>query len=212
MVHASDINTELLAGIAGEPGIVTRPLDVLDGAAIEAAVADIGAIDILFNCAGIVPVGTILDMADGALDHAFDLNVKSMVRTIRAALPGMIARGGGAIVNMASVIGSITGAPNRCAYGVTKAAVVGLTKSIARDFAGQGIRCNAICPGAVDTPSLGDRFRATGDHEKARAAFLSRQPLGRLATPEEVAELVVYVAGATNTTGQTHVIDGGWTI
>ncbi|MCB1488755.1 MAG: SDR family oxidoreductase [Bauldia sp.] len=211
-VHASDVNAALLDGLAGEAGIATRRLDVLDGAAIEAAVADIGGLDILFNCAGMVPVGTILDMADDALDDAYDLNVKSMVRTIRTVLPGMIARGGGAIVNMASVIGSITGAPNRCAYGVTKAAVVGLTKSVARDFAGQGIRCNAICPGAVDTPSLGDRFRATGDYEEARAAFLSRQPLGELATPDEVADLAVYLAGATNTTGQVHVIDGGWTI
>ncbi len=211
-VHATDINAETLAELDGEPGIAIRRLDVLDDAAIDAAVAGIGAVDILFNCAGHVHAGTILDMEPGELDFAFDLNVKSMVRTIRAVLPGMIARGGGAIINMASVIGSITGAPNRFAYGVTKAAVVGLTKSIARDFAGQGIRCNAICPGAVESPSLVERFRAQGDYETARAGFVARQPLGRLGTPEEVAELAVYLAGAANTTGQTHVIDGGWTI
>jgi len=134
------------------------------------------------------------------------------VRTIRAVLPGMTGQRDGAIINVASVVGSVTGAANRCAYGVTKAAVVGLTKSVAVDFAGQGIRCNAICPGAVDSPSLEARFRAQGDYDKARAAFVARQPLGRLGTPEEVADLAVYLAGAMNTTGQTHVIDGGWTM
>ncbi|SDB44025.1 SDR family oxidoreductase [Bauldia litoralis] len=210
-VHATDINAETLAGIDGQPGIAIRRLDVRDGAAVDAAVADIGAIDALFNCAGFVHVGTILDMTDDEFDFAVDLNVRSMVRTIRAVLPGMIARGGGSIINVASVVGSITGAPNRCAYGITKAAVVGLTKSVATDFAGKGIRCNAICPGAVDSPSLDGRFRAQGDYEAARAAFVARQPLGRLGTPEEVADLAVYLAGASNTTGQAHVIDGGWT-
>lgn len=210
-VHATDINLDTLAELDGRPRIVTRGLDVTDGAAITAAVDEIGPVDVLFNCAGIVHVGTLLEMDDAELSFAFDLNVRSMVRTIRAALPGMIAKGEGAILNVASVVGSITGAPNRCAYGVTKAAVVGLTKSVAADFAGQGIRCNAICPGAVESPSLEGRFRAQGDYEKARAAFVARQPLGRLGTPDEVAELAVYLAGAANTTGQTYVIDGGWT-
>lgn len=210
-VHATDINLDTLGELDGRQRIVTRGLDVTDGAAISAAVDDIGPIDVLFNCAGIVHVGTLLDMDDTDLTFAFDLNVRSMVRTIRATLPGMSAKGGGAIINVASVVGSITGAPNRCAYGVTKAAVVGLTKSVATDFAGQGIRCNAICPGAVESPSLEERFRAQGHYETARAAFVARQPLGRLGTPDEVADLAVYLAGAANTTGQTYVIDGGWT-
>jgi 2-keto-3-deoxy-L-fuconate dehydrogenase len=211
-VHATDINEMLLDELKGEAGIVTRRLDVLDEAAVKATVAEIGAVDILFNCAGYVHAGAILDMKDGDLDFAFDLNVKAMVRTIRAVLPGMIARGDGAIINMASVASSIKGVPNRFAYGVTKAAVLGLTKSVAIDYVAQGIRCNAICPGTVESPSLVQRLKAQGDYETARAAFIARQPMGRLGTPEEIADLAVYLAGATYTSGQAYSIDGGWTI
>jgi 2-keto-3-deoxy-L-fuconate dehydrogenase len=211
-VHATDVNEALLAGLAGEKGISTARLDVRDGRAVEAVVAAIGAIDILFNCAGFVHSGTILDMKDEELDFAFDLNVRSMARTIRAVLPGMVERGGGVIINMASVASSITGVPNRFVYATTKAAVIGLTKSVAADFVGKGIRCNAICPGTVESPSLQDRMRATGDYDEARAAFIARQPMGRLGTPEEIADLAVYLAGATYTTGQACVVDGGWTI
>ena len=211
-VIATDINEALLAELAGQANVTTRRLDVLDAAAVNAAVAEIGAIDVLFNCAGFVHAGSILEMKDADLDFALDLNVKSMVRTIRAVLPGMIERGGGAIINMSSVAGSIKGVPNRFAYGVTKAAVIGLTKAVAADYVGQGIRCNAICPGTVESPSLQDRMRAQGDYEAARAAFIARQPMGRLGTPEEIADLAVYLAGATYTTGQAYAIDGGWTI
>ena len=211
-VHATDINERLLAELANEPGIQVRRLDVLDDAAVRAAVAEIGPVDILFNCAGFVHSGTILDMKDEDFDFAFDLNVKSMVRTIRAVLPGMIERGGGSIINMSSVASSVKGVPNRFAYATTKAAVVGLTKAVAADYVGQGIRCNAICPGTVESPSLQDRMRAQGDYETARAAFIARQPMGRLGTPEEIADLALYLAGATYTSGQAYAIDGGWTI
>jgi 2-keto-3-deoxy-L-fuconate dehydrogenase len=211
-VHATDINEKALGELAGEQGIATRLLNVLDAAAVEAAARDIGAVDILFNCAGFVHAGSILDMKDEELEFALNLNVKSMIRTIRAVLPGMIARGGGAIINMASVAGSVKGVPNRFAYGVTKAAVVGLTKSVAADYVGQGIRCNCICPGTVESPSLQDRMKAQGDYETARKAFIARQPMGRLGTPEEIADLAVYLAGATYTSGQAYAIDGGWTI
>ena len=211
-VIATDVNDAALAELSGQANVTTRHLDVLDAAAINAAVAEIGAIDVLFNCAGFVHAGSILEMKDADLEFALDLNVKSMVRTIRAVLPGMIERGGGAIVNMSSVAGSIKGVPNRFAYGVTKAAVIGLTKAVAADYVGQGIRCNAICPGTVESPSLDQRMRAQGDYEKARAAFVARQPMGRLGSPEEIADLAVYLAGATYTSGQAYAIDGGWTI
>lgn len=211
-VVATDVNLVLLRELDGESGIVTAKLDVLKDADVEAFFKEIGPVDILFNCAGFVHAGTILDMKDAELDFAFDLNVRSMVRTIRAVLPGMLERGGGSIINMSSLAGSIKGVPNRFAYGVTKAAVVGLTKAIAADFVGKGIRCNAICPGTVESPSLEDRMRAQGDYDAARAAFIARQPMGRLGTPEEIAELAVYLAGATYTTGQTYNIDGGWSI
>ena len=211
-IHATDINERLLAELANEPGIQVRRLDVLDDAAVRAAVAEIGPVDILFNCAGFVHSGTILDRKDEDLDFAFDLNVKSMVRTIRAVLPGMIERGGGSIINMSSVASSVKGVPNRFAYATTKAAVVGLTKAVAADYVGQGIRCNAICPGTVESPSLQDRMRAQGDYETARAAFIARQPMGRLGTPEEIADLALYLAGATYTSGQAYAIDGGMTI
>jgi 2-keto-3-deoxy-L-fuconate dehydrogenase len=212
IVHATDINETLLAELDREGGLSVQKLDVLDDAAVASALAAIGPVDVLFNCAGFVHAGSILDMKEGDLDFAFDLNVKSMVRTIRAVLPGMIARGGGAIINMASVASSVKGVPNRFAYSTTKAAVIGLTKSVAADFVGQGIRCNAICPGTVESPSLEDRMRAQGDYEAARAAFIARQPMGRLGTPEEIADLAVYLAGATYTTGQAYAVDGGMTI
>jgi len=211
-VFATDLNEAALAGLADVPGIATRRLDVLSEAAVREAVAEIGAVDVLFNCAGFVHAGSILEMKDPDLDFAFDLNVKSMVRTIRAVLPGMLERGDGSIVNMASVAGSVKGVPNRFAYGVTKAAVIGLTKAVAADYVARGIRCNCICPGTVESPSLQDRMRAQGDYETARAAFIARQPMGRLGTPEEIADLAVYLAGATYTSGQAYVIDGGWTI
>jgi len=211
-VIATDINEALLAELGTDKGISTRTLNVLDDAAVKAAFGEIGPVDVLFNCAGVVHAGTLLEMKDEDLDFAFDLNVRAMVRTIRAVLPGMIERGGGAIVNMASVASSVTGVPNRFAYGTTKAAVIGLTKSVAADYVAKGIRCNAICPGTVESPSLEQRMRAQGDYDEARAAFIARQPMGRLGTPEEIADLAVHLAGATYTTGQAYVIDGGWTI
>jgi 2-keto-3-deoxy-L-fuconate dehydrogenase len=210
-VVATDINEGPLASLATVKGIEVRRLDVLDGSAIQAAVDEIGRVDVLFNCAGIVHGGTVLDATFDELDFAFDLNVKSMVRTIKAVLPGMLARRDGAIVNMSSVASSVKGVPNRFAYATTKAAVVGLTKAIAADYVAQGIRCNAVCPGTVDSPSLQERLRAQGDYETARAAFVARQPIGRIGTADEVAALVVYLATATYTTGHVHVIDGGWT-
>jgi 2-keto-3-deoxy-L-fuconate dehydrogenase len=210
-VIATDINAAGLADLAGIDGIETRPLDVLDNAAVQALVADLGAVDILFNCAGIVHGGTVLDASFDELDFAMDLNVKSMIRTIKAVLPGMLERGDGAIVNMSSVASSVKGVPNRFVYGTTKAAVVGLTKAIAADYVARGIRCNAVCPGTVDSPSLQERLRAQGDYDKARAAFVGRQPIGRIGTPEEIADLVLYLATATYTTGHVHIIDGGWT-
>lgn len=211
-VHATDINTDALQELSGNAAITTHKLNVLDAEAVYALVAKIGTIDVLFNCAGVVHGGNILEMKDEDLDFAFDLNVRAMVRTIRAVLPGMLQRGEGAIVNMASVAGSVKGVPNRFAYGVTKAAVVGLTKAVAADYVAQGIRCNAICPGTVESPSLEGRLRAQGDYEQARAAFIARQPIGRIGKPEEIADLAVYLAGATYTTGQAYNIDGGWTI
>ncbi|MCD7107518.1 SDR family oxidoreductase [Rhizobium sp. DKSPLA3] len=211
-VHATDINLDILSEIAGEPGILTHRLDVLDAAAVTALVEEVGAVDVLFNCAGVVHSGSILEMADKDLEFAFDLNVKAMIRTIRAVLPGMIERKDGAIINMASVASSIKGVPNRFAYGTTKAAVIGLTKAVAADYVAAGIRCNAICPGTVESPSLEGRMRAQGDYETARAAFIARQPMGRLGTAEEIADLAVHLAGATYTTGQAYAIDGGWSI
>lgn len=211
-VTATDINEVVLKEIDGQNGIVTAKLNVLDEAAVKALVAGIGQVDILVNSAGVVHNGSIIDMKDEDLDFAMDLNVKSMIRTIRAVLPGMLERKDGAIVNIASVASSIKGVPNRFAYGVTKAAVIGLTKSVAADYVTQGIRINAICPGTVESPSLQDRLRAQGDYEAARAAFIARQPIGRIGTPEEIADLALYLAGATYTTGQAYAIDGGWTI
>jgi 2-keto-3-deoxy-L-fuconate dehydrogenase len=192
----------------------TYPLDVTDGAAIDALAAKLGRIDILFNCVGYVHHGTALDCLEQDLQTGFDINVVSMHRMIRAFLPAMLEAGGGSIVNMSSVASSVTGVRNRFAYGTTKAAVIGLTKSVAADFVERGIRCNAICPGTVDTPSLDARMRTMGDYAATKAAFIARQPMGRLGRPEEVAELALYLASdaAGFTTGQIHVIDGGWTI
>lgn len=211
-VIATDINEKALGALAGAENITTRRLDVLDEEAVKSFFADIGPVDILFNCAGVVHAGSILEMQDSDLDFALDLNVRAMVRTIRAVLPGMLERGDGAIINMSSVAGAPKGVPNRFAYGVTKAAVVGLTKAVAADYVGKGIRCNAICPGTVESPSLESRMRAQGDYDAARSAFVARQPMGRLGTPEEIADLAVYLAGATYTSGQAYNIDGGWTI
>ncbi|QMV00534.1 SDR family oxidoreductase [Devosia sp. D6-9] len=210
-VIATDINAEKLRELDGIPNVTTRVLNVLDAEAVNAAVAEIGRIDVLFNCAGVVHNGTVLEMSEKDLEFAFDLNVWAQVRTIKAILPGMLERGDGAIVNMATVASSVKGVPNRAAYSISKAAVIGLTKSVAADYVTRGIRCNAIAPGTVDSPSLHERWKATGDFEAARTAFIARQPIGRIGKPEEVADLAVYLAGATYTTGQVHVIDGGWT-
>jgi len=208
-VVATDINEAALASLEG---VETRRLDVLDLGDIAAVRDALGAPDVLFNCAGFVANGTILDCDEEEWDFSFDLNVKAMYRMIRAFLPAMIGAGGGSIINMSSVASSIIAAPNRFVYGASKAAVIGLTKSVAADFVGQGIRCNAICPGTVESPSLEERLRATGDYEAARAAFTARQPMGRIASAEEIASLVVYLASdeASYTTGHAHVIDGGW--
>lgn len=211
-VWATDVNDQALSSLAGVAGIETARLDVLDDAAVSAFFARVGRVDVLFNCAGVVHGGTVLDMSDKDLDFAFDLNVRAMVRTIKAVLPGMLERGDGSIINMASIASSAKGVPNRCAYGVTKAAVIGLTKAVAADYVAKGIRVNAICPGTVESPSLEERMRAQGNYEAARAAFIARQPMGRLGTPEEIADLAVYLAGATYTTGQALGIDGGWSI
>ena len=210
-VIATDINAGKLAELDGMAGVTTRVLDVLSAEAVNQAVAEIGPIDVLFNCAGVVHSGTVLDMSDKDLDFAFDLNIKAQIRTIQAVLPQMLARKDGCIINMATVASSVKGVPNRAAYTISKAAVIGLTKSIAADYTTQGIRVNAIAPGTVDSPSLHERWHATGDFEAARKAFIARQPIGRIARPDEVADLAVYLAGATYTTGQVHIIDGGWT-
>lgn len=208
-VWATDINQPGLAGLAGARH---RHLDVLDDAEVGALVGEIGQVDILVNCAGFVHAGTILDCTPDELDFACELNVKSMYRTIRAVLPGMLARKDGSIINISSVASSIKGVPNRFAYSTSKAAIIGLTKSVAADYVARGIRCNAICPGTVESPSLQQRLRALGDYETARSAFIARQPIGRIGTPEEIAELAVYLAGAQFTTGQVHIIDGGWSM
>ena len=213
-VVATDIDEAGLATLAKEePRIVTARLDVRDDGAVAKLAAAEPAIDVLFNCAGYVHAGTVLDCTDADWDLAFDLNVRSMFRTIRAWLPGMLERGKGSIVNMASAASSVKGAPNRFVYGTTKAAVIGLTKAIAADYVGRGIRCNAICPATVDTPSLRQRIASAGDPDAAHRAFLARQPMGRFATAEEIAALVLYLASDESgfTTGIAHVIDGGWT-
>jgi len=215
MVWATDIDETGLKTLSDlRSSIRVRRLDVRESQDVEKLAADLGTLDVLFNCAGFVHQGNILDCAEQDWDFSFDLNVKSMFRTCRAFLPAMLQAGKGSIINMSSVASSIRGTPNRFAYGSTKAAVIGLTKAIAADFVRQGIRCNAICPGTVHTPSLDQRMAAQGDVEKAYADFVARQPMGRLGRPEEVAALAVYLASDESafTTGQTYVIDGGWAI
>nr|WP_162181393.1 SDR family oxidoreductase [Thalassospira australica] len=212
-VIATDINDASLAELNAIDGIEARKLDVTNKAEIEALVSDIGGVDVLFNCAGIVHNGTILDATEEEWDFAFDLNVKSQFRMIRAVLPHMIEKGSGSIINMSSVAGPVTGPVNRLVYSASKAAVAGMTRAIANDHVKQGIRCNAIAPGTVDSPSLHDRLRATGDYEGALKTFIGRQPMGRIGKPEEIAALVTYLAADESgfTTGVVHVVDGGWT-
>ena len=209
---ATDIDSEKLAGLATLEGVTCRALDVREESAVAAAAEEIGALDVLFNCAGRVPHGTLLDCEPEDWEETLSLNVTAIYRMIRAFLPAMLAADGGSIINMASVVSSVKAAPDRCAYGASKAAVIGLTKSVALDFATQGIRCNAVCPGAVDTPSLEERFNARPDPKAARDAFITRAPLGRIGSPSEVAALCVYLASdeAAFTTGQALVIDGAW--
>jgi 2-keto-3-deoxy-L-fuconate dehydrogenase len=212
-VWAVDIDSAALDSLAqAQPAIATGTLDVTDPAAINAFAAERGTIDVLFNCAGYVHNGTILDCEERDWDFSFDLNVKAMYRMIRAFLPAMVAAGSGSIINMSSVASSVLGVPNRFVYGACKAAVIGLTKAVAADFITDGIRCNAICPGTVESPSLEQRLAATGDYQQARQEFIARQPMGRIGQPEEIAELAVYLASdaAAYTTGQPHIIDGGW--
>ncbi|WP_336080944.1 SDR family oxidoreductase [Thalassospira sp. CH_XMU1448-2] len=212
-VIATDVNDAALAELDAIDGIDARKLDVTDRDAITTLVNKIGPVDVLFNCAGIVHNGTILEATEEEWDFAFDLNVKSQFRMIRAVLPGMLERGAGSIINMSSVAGPVTGPVNRLIYSASKAAVAGMTKAIANDHVTQGIRCNAIAPGTVDSPSLHERLRATGDYDRALKAFIARQPMGRIGKPEEIAALVAYLASDESgfTTGVVHVVDGGWT-
>ena len=216
-VIATDLNAALLETLADVPGVSVQKLDVLDPAAITAAAAAAGPVDVLFNGAGFVHAGTVLDCTEDEWAFAFDLNVRSQYRTIKAFLPGMLARGAGSIINMASVAGSIKGAPNRFVYGATKAAVIGLTKAVAADFIAKGVRCNAICPGTVESPSLRDRIAAQAQASgqtlaQVEAAFIARQPMGRIGRTSEIAALAVYLASdeAAFTSGTAQVIDGGW--
>ena len=213
-VIATDINPETLADLAEVDRIETQVLDVLDSASVAAFVGEIGPLDVLFNCAGYVAAGAILDCAENDWDFSFDLNVKAQYRMIRLALPAMIKNGGASIINMSSVASSVKGVPKRLAYCASKAAVIGMTKSVAADYVTDKIRCNAICPGTVESPSLHDRLHATGDYDKAMKDFIARQPLGRVGKAEEIAALALYLASDDSafTTGQCHVIDGGWSI
>jgi 2-keto-3-deoxy-L-fuconate dehydrogenase len=213
-VIATDLNEALLDRFQGESGIVARRLDVLDDAAVRALAAEIAPLDVLFNCAGFVHHGNIVDCTDQEWDFAFNLNVRAMYVMIKAVLPKMLGKGGGSIINISSIASSIQGLPNRFAYGASKAAVIGLTKSVAKDFVKQGIRCNAVCPGTIDTPSLQDRINAFPDPVQARRDFIARQPMGRLGQAEEIAEFLVYLGSDESkfATGQAFVIDGGMDI
>jgi 2-keto-3-deoxy-L-fuconate dehydrogenase len=206
----TDRDVKGLDGLTGEK----LPLDVTDAAAIRALAGKVGRVDVLFNCAGFVENGTILDNNDAQWQKSFDINVFAMARMIQAFLPAMIEGGGGSIINVASVAGSIKGVPNRCIYGASKAAVIGLTKAVAIDFVTKGIRCNSVCPGTVDSPSLQQRLKDTGDYEAARKAFTARQPMGRLGTAEEIASIVLWLASDDSVfaTGQNFIVDGGITI
>ncbi|WP_417271377.1 SDR family oxidoreductase [Celeribacter sp.] len=212
-VIATDINEAALAELAQIDGIEAHHLNVLDGDEITAFAAKVGTADVLFNCAGIVHGGTILEATEEEWDLAFDLNAKAQFRMIRAFLPAMLEQGKGSIINMSSVAGPITGPVNRLIYSASKAAVAGMTLAVANDYVTKGVRCNAIAPGTVDSPSLHQRLRDTGDYEGAMAAFIARQPMGRIGQPDEIAALVAYLASdeSSFTTGQVHVIDGGWT-
>lgn len=210
-VWATDINKEAVESITGVNG---RALDVTNSDAIKTLAAEVGPVDVLFNCAGVVHGGNILECPEEDWDFAFNLNAKAQYSMIRAFLPGMLESGGGSIINMSSVASSIKGVPNRFTYCASKAAVLGLTKSVAADFVTQKIRCNAICPGTVDSPSLHDRLRATGDYDQAMIDFVARQPMGRIGAADEIAALALYLASDASafTTGQGHIIDGGWAI
>ena len=213
-IVACDINDAKLAELADLDRVTALKLDVTDANAVVETVSKIGQLDVLFNCAGFVGAGSILECDDEQWDFSFDLNVKAMYRLAKLVLPGMLEYGGGSIINMSSVASSMKGVPNRFAYCASKAAVIGLTKSVAADFVTKGIRCNAICPGTVDSPSLHDRLRASGNYEQALKEFIARQPMGRIGDAEEIAALAVYLASdeAKFTTGQTFAIDGGWTV
>ena len=213
-VLATDINAEALASLTTEhASITTRALDVTQAEQIQTLVSENGPFDVLFNCAGYVHAGTILDTDEASWRRSFTINVDSMFQLCKAVLPGMLECGKGSIINMSSVASSIKGVPNRFAYSTTKAAVIGLTRSVASDFVARGIRCNAICPGTVKTPSLGERVRALGGDEEANwRSFVQRQPMGRLGEPEEIAALALYLASDESafTTGTVHIVDGGW--
>ena len=213
-VLATDVNAVTLEELTGTPGITTQVLNVLDADAITACVAGAGRIDILFNCAGVVHAGDIMGSTEDEWDFAFALNCEAMLQGVRAVLPGMVAQGGGSIINMASVAGPLTAPPNRFIYSASKAAVGGITKSVAQDYVKQGIRCNAVCPGTVDSPSLHQRLRDTGNYDAAMTAFIARQPMGRIGKPEEIAAMVAYLGAdeSAYTTGQLLALDGGWTI
>ncbi|MCP4317545.1 MAG: SDR family oxidoreductase [Hyphomicrobiales bacterium] len=211
-VFAADINDKTLAELDAMDGISAIQLDVTDRTAVVGALKKTGPLDVLFNCAGFVHSGTILECSDEDWDFAFDLNAKAMFRLCQSVIPAMLERGGGSIINMSSVASSVKGVPNRFVYSASKAAVLGLTKAIAADFITKGIRCNAICPGTVDSPSLHDRLRAMGDYDTALKDFIARQPMGRVGTTAEIAALAVYLGSDESafTTGQFHIIDGGW--
>jgi 2-keto-3-deoxy-L-fuconate dehydrogenase len=213
-VYATDVNAKALEQYAGVAGITSRVLDVLDDKAVAKTIHEIPPLSILFNCAGYVHNGTVLDCTPRDWEFSFNLNVRSMYMTIQCALPGMLANGGGSIINMASVASSLKGIPNRFVYGASKAAVIGLTKAVAADFVTRGIRCNAIAPGTVDTPSLHERINAQADPLEARKAFIARQPMGRLAKAEEIAPVVVFLASDESAfaTGNVYAVDGGMTI
>jgi 2-keto-3-deoxy-L-fuconate dehydrogenase len=213
-VWATDVNAEALRSLEGTHGIATRVLDVTDSAAVARVAKEAGDVDVLFNCAGIVHHGTIMECSEEDWDRSFDLNIKSMYRVTRAFLPGMLKREKGSIINMASVASSLRGLPNRLAYGTTKAAVIGFTKAIAADYVKQGIRCNAVCPGTVDTPSLQGRINAFADPAQARKDFVARQPMGRLATVDDITPLLIYLASDESSfaTGVAFSVDGGMTI